>query len=150
MSKFWSEFKEFIMRGNVVDMAVGVVVGAAFKGIVDSLVNDIIMPPIGYLLGGVDFCSLKVVMKQAIGAPGAEGYVPEVAINYGMSINSVISFLIIALVIFSIVKSLQKVKTALIHEQVEEEKEEEPQGPTETELLQAILEEVQKNKHESV
>ncbi len=150
MSKFWSEFKEFIMRGNVVDMAVGVVVGAAFKGIVDSLVNDIIMPPIGYLLGGVDFSSLKVVMKQAIGTPGAEDYVPEVAINYGMFINSVISFLIIALVIFSIVKSLQKVKTALIHEQVEEEKEEEPQGPTETELLQAILEEVQKNKHESV
>ena len=89
MGKFREEFKEFIMRGNVIDMAVGVVVGGAFKAVVDSLVNDIIMPPLGLLIGGVDFSDMKIVLKEAAGET------PEVAINIGLLINTIISFLII-------------------------------------------------------
>lgn len=104
MAKFVDEFKQFIMRGNMIDMAVGIVVGGAFKGIVDSLVKDIIMPPIGMLIGGVDFSALKAVLKPA------EGEIAEVAINYGMFINTIISFLIIAFVIFVVVKGINTMR----------------------------------------
>jgi large conductance mechanosensitive channel len=100
------EFKEFAMRGNVVDLAVGVIIGAAFGKIVTSLVNDIIMPPIGYLTGGIDFKNLKFVIK-----PGdAANKVAEVAINYGNFINTLIEFIIIAFCIFMIVKAINSLK----------------------------------------
>ncbi len=100
------EFKEFAMRGNVVDLAVGVIIGAAFGKIVTSLVNDIIMPPIGYLTGGIDFKNLKFVIK-----PGdAANKVAEVAINYGNFINVVIEFLIVAFCIFMVVKAINSLK----------------------------------------
>src|ERR1700744_6119624 len=100
------EFKEFAMRGNVVDLAVGVIIGAAFGKIVTSLVNDIIMPPIGYLTGGIDFKNLKVVIKAADPVKKAA----EVAINYGNFINTVIEFLIIAFCIFMVVKAINSLK----------------------------------------
>jgi len=100
------EFKEFAMRGNVIDLAVGVVIGAAFGKIVTSLVTDIIMPPIGYLTGGIDFKNLKVVIKQ--GDPLKK--IADVSINYGNFINTVIEFVIIAFCIFIVVKAINSLK----------------------------------------
>lgn len=140
MSKFLTEFREFITKGNVLDTAVGIVIGAAFKGIIDSLVNDVIMPPIGLLIGGVDFAKLKVVLQQGVGAEGAADYVPEVAINYGMFINAIISFIIIALVIFSLIKTINKLR-----ERFEKEKEAEvEEASEEVKLLAEILEEMRR------
>lgn len=103
------EFKEFAMRGNVVDMAVGIIIGGAFGKIVSSLVNDIIMPPIGYLLGGVNFSDLKFFIREA--SVNAEGVaVPAVSINYGMFIQVFIDFLIIAFAIFLMVKGMNSIK----------------------------------------
>lgn len=100
------EFKEFAMRGNVVDLAVGVIIGAAFGKIVSSLVNDIIMPPIGYVTGGIDFKNLKVLLKQ--GDPAKK--IADVSINYGNFINTTIEFLIIAFCIFMVVKAINSLK----------------------------------------
>ena len=109
------EFKEFAVKGNVVDMAVGIIIGAAFGTIVKSLVADVIMPPIGLALGNVDFANLFVVLKQ--GAPA--GPYPSLAdaqaagavsINYGMFINTIISFLIIAFAVFLLIRNINKLK----------------------------------------
>jgi len=100
------EFKEFAMRGNVVDLAVGVIIGAAFGKIVTSLVNDVIMPPIGYLTGGIDFKNLKIIIKH--GDPAKK--VADVSVNYGNFINTCIEFLIIAFCIFMIVKAINSLK----------------------------------------
>lgn len=103
------EYKEFISKGNVIDLAVGVVIGGAFGKIISSLVNDIIMPPIGYLLQGVNFRDLKVVLTKA--STDAAGVVtPEVAITYGNFIQIAIEFLIIAWVIFMVVKAINSMK----------------------------------------
>lgn len=101
------EFKEFAMRGNVIDLAVGVVIGGAFGKIVTSLVNDVIMPPIGVLTGGVDFSELKVVLKPADNSDPAHK-IAEVAINYGTFINTLIQFIIIAFAIFMVVKAINR------------------------------------------
>ncbi len=100
MKKFISEFKQFISRGNVVDMAVGVVVGSAFTAIVNSLVKDIVTPLIGVLFGGIDFSGLKVVFVAATEEK------PEVALLYGSFIQAVVNFLLVSLVIFSVVKAM--------------------------------------------
>ncbi|MBD1391786.1 large-conductance mechanosensitive channel protein MscL [Mucilaginibacter glaciei] len=100
------EFKEFALKGNVVDLAVGVIIGAAFGKIVTSLVTDVLMPPIGYITGGVDFADKKIVLTPADAATKA----PEVAIHYGLFINSVIQFLIIAFCIFIVVKAINAMK----------------------------------------
>jgi large conductance mechanosensitive channel len=100
------DFKEFTMRGNVVDLAVGVIIGAAFGKIVTSLVNDVLMPPIGYLTGGIDFKYLKLVLKQ--GDPAKK--IADVSINYGNFINVVIEFLIVAFCIFMVVKAVNSLK----------------------------------------
>jgi large conductance mechanosensitive channel len=113
------EFKEFIARGNVVDLAVGVIIGGAFGAIVKSLVDQVIMPPIGLLAGGVDFAQLKVVLKAADPATKTA----EVAIGYGAFINTIIQFVIIAFVVFLVVKLVN----ALHHE--------EAAAPTPTEAL---------------
>jgi large conductance mechanosensitive channel len=103
------EFRTFIMRGNVLDLAIGVIIGAAFGAIVTSLVNNIIMPPIGVILGGVDFSQIKIVLQQAGARPLADGTPsPEVALGIGLFINAVITFLIIALVVFLIVRAVNK------------------------------------------
>jgi large conductance mechanosensitive channel len=106
---FVKEFKEFAVKGNVVDMAVGVIIGGAFGKIVSSLVNDVVMPPLGYLTGGMDFSNLKIVIKKAV-MEGETVTTPEVAISYGLFINNVVNFLIIALVIFTVVKAMNNLK----------------------------------------
>lgn len=131
-----SEFKEFIMRGNVVDLAVGMVVGTAFSAIVKSLVDDVIMPPIGILIGGVDFSNLFLTLKDGANAPEA-GYATlaaaqeagAVTLNLGLFINSVISFLIVAAAIFCVVKALNSMKKKA------EEAPEAPAEPSEEVLL---------------
>ena len=109
------EFREFAMRGSVVDMAVGIIIGAAFGTIVTSLVSDIIMPPIGLLLGNVDFSNLFAVLKDGAQAgPYASlaeaGKAGAVTINYGMFINRIISFLIVAFAIFMLIRGMNKLK----------------------------------------
>jgi large conductance mechanosensitive channel len=100
------EFKAFAMRGNVVDLAVGIIIGGAFGKIVSSLVNDVIMPPIGVLLGGVDFSSLALKIMDATATA------PAVIIKYGVFINTVIDFLIVAFAIFLLIRALNKLKKA--------------------------------------
>jgi large conductance mechanosensitive channel len=102
----FKEFKDFAMKGNVLDMAVGVIMGAAFAPIVNSLVKDVIMPPIGMLMGKVDFSALKLTIAAA------QGENPAVTINYGVFINTVISFVITAFAIFLLVKAANKAKKA--------------------------------------
>ena len=98
------EFKAFAMRGNVIDMAVGIIIGAAFGKIVSSLVTDIIMPPIGLLLGGVDFSDIVLTLKEAVGET------PAVTVNIGAFINIVIEFIIVAFAIFMVVKGMNSMK----------------------------------------
>jgi len=119
----WKEFRKFIMRGNVIDLAVGIIIGAAFTGIVNSLVNDVIMPPIGLILDGVDFKNLYISLDgkdypslsaaQEAGAP---------TLNYGLFINSVVNFLIVAAVIFFVVRQINKIRSKF-------EKKEEAKAP---------------------
>lgn len=115
------EFKEFAMRGNVIDMAVGVIMGGAFGKIVTSIVSDIIMPPIGFLIGGVNFSDLKIIIKQAT-TDAAGKAIPAVTLNYGQFIQTVLDFLIIAFAIFLMVKGLN---------QLYKKKPEEPAAPAE-------------------
>lgn len=103
---FIKEFKEFAMRGNVLDMAVGVVIGGAFGKIVSSLVGDVIMPIVGVLTGGVNFTDLKITLKEAMGEA------PAVTINYGMFIQTMVDFLIIAFCIFCVIKAINSLKKA--------------------------------------
>ena len=105
-----SEFKDFAMRGNVVDLAVGVVIGGAFGKIVSSLVSDVIMPPIGWLIGGVDFSALKWVLVDGVAATATAAEVKEVAIGYGLFINSVVQFTIVAFAIFMVVKAINRLR----------------------------------------
>jgi large conductance mechanosensitive channel len=115
------EFREFVMRGNVLDLAVGVVIGAAFGKIVSSLVGDVIMPPIGVLLGGVDFSQIGWVLKPAVGDK------PAVVLGIGKFIQAIVDFLVIAFVIFIVVKVVNRMKR--------EEPPPAPAGPTPTERL---------------
>ncbi|HOU76056.1 MAG TPA: large-conductance mechanosensitive channel protein MscL [Candidatus Dojkabacteria bacterium] len=119
----FKEFKAFIARGNMMDLAIGVIMGSAFGKIVSSFVADVIMPPIGILLGGVDFSNLAITLKKATETSEA------VTLNYGLFINTVIDFLIISLVIFIIVRQLNKLKKK------EEKKEEKPMEPAEEIVL---------------
>ena len=119
-----SEFRDFIARGNVVDLAVGVIIGGAFGKIVTSLVDQIIMPPIGVLTGGIDFSEMKIVLKAA----DAAAKKPEVAISYGSFINTLIQFLIIAVVIFALVKVVNSLRKT-------EPTPATPPAPTTTEAL---------------
>lgn len=100
------EFKAFIMRGNVVDLAVGIIIGAAFGKIVSSLVNDVLMPPIGALIGGIDFSDMVLTLKAPIGAA------KPVVIHYGLFINNLIDFLIVAFCVFLVVKGVNALKKA--------------------------------------
>ncbi|GAB3927222.1 large-conductance mechanosensitive channel protein MscL [Mucilaginibacter myungsuensis] len=117
------EFKEFAVKGNVVDLAVGVIIGAAFGKIVTSLVNDVIMPPIGLLTGGLDFSKQKWVLKVA------EGDKPETALAYGSFVNNVLDFIIVAFVIFLLIKGINSLKRK------EEAEPSAPPAPTKEEIL---------------
>ena len=102
VSNFWTEFKQFISRGNVIDLAVGVIIGGAFTAIVNSLVNDVVMPIIGVLFGGIDFPGLRYVVTPA------SGDTPEAAIYYGNFIQNVVNFLLVAFVVFWMVKAINR------------------------------------------
>ncbi|MES2629157.1 MAG: large-conductance mechanosensitive channel protein MscL [Bacteroidota bacterium] len=115
---FVSEFKEFALKGNVVDLAVGIIIGAEFGKIVNSLVNDVIMPPIGFLIGGVDFKDLKFIIQQA--NPAAK--IDEVSLNYGSFIQSVFNFVIIALSVFILVKGMNTLRSRAEARKIAEEK----------------------------
>jgi large conductance mechanosensitive channel len=104
---FVSEFKEFAVKGNAMDMAVGIIIGAAFNKIVNSIVSDIIMPPIGMVVGGVDFKNLQLVLKEASLSAAGEA-LPAVAIRYGAFLNTVIEFLIVALSVFVVIKFMNR------------------------------------------
>jgi large conductance mechanosensitive channel len=110
------EFKEFAMRGNVVDMAVGIIIGGAFGTIVKSLVDDVLMPPVGLLLGGVDFSNFFLVLKQGAKAAGPYAALADakaagaVTMNYGVFLNGIISFLIVAFAVFMLVHSLNRLR----------------------------------------
>jgi len=116
----FEEFRKFAMRGNVVDMAVGIIIGGAFGKIVSSLVNDVLMPPIGLLLGGVDFSNLALTLKEATADTEA------VAIKYGVFVNTVLDFVIVALAIFAVVKAMNSMK---------KKEEEQPAAPPQDILL---------------
>jgi len=105
---FWQEFKEFAVKGNVVDMAVGIIIGTAFNRIVNSLVNDVIMPPIGYLLDGVEFKDLAIVLRESLD-PATGELIPIVAIRYGAFLNTVINFGIIALSVFIAIRVMNRI-----------------------------------------
>ena len=133
---FIKEFKEFAMRGNVIDMAVGVVIGGAFGKIVSSLVGDVIMPIIGVLTGGVNFSDLKITLKDAVGDTAA------VTVNYGSFIQTMVDFTIIAFCIFCVVKAINSLKKS----KVEEPKAEEPAPIPEDVALLTEIRDLLKNK----
>lgn len=131
------EFKKFAIKGNMLDMAVGIIIGAAFGTIIQSLVNDVLMPPIGMLLGGVDFSDLFLTLQQG-SAPGpyatlsAAQEAGAVTINYGVFINALVSFLIVAFSVFLVVRSFNKLKM----------KEEEPKAPPAPPAQEVLLTEI--------
>lgn len=139
MSKFLTEFKEFAVKGNALDMAVGVIIGAAFGKIVSSIVDDIIMPPIGWLIGGVDFSNLKITLPAE---QIAEGVATQPAtINYGLFIQNVIDFLIVALCVFLLVKAINK-----LTKKKEQETPAAPPAPSAEEKLLTEIRDLMKNK----
>ena len=129
------EFKEFAVKGNAVDMAVGIIIGAAFGKIISSLVADVVMPPIGVLVGGVDFTKLVITLKEAVGD------VPAVTLNYGNFIQSVVDFTIIVFAIFMVVKLINKLKKQ------EEAAPAAPPEPTKEELLLTEIRDLLKAKN---
>jgi large conductance mechanosensitive channel len=117
------EFKEFAMKGNVIDLAVGIIIGGAFGKVVSSIVGDVIMPPIGLALGGVDFSNLAVKLKEAVGAE------PAVLLRYGAFVQSIVDFLIVAFAIFMVIKAMNTLKRK------KEEAPAAPPAPTKEEVL---------------
>ena len=137
--KIIQEFKEFAIKGNVVDMAVGIIIGGAFGKIVTSLVNDVIMPPIGMIIGGVNFNGLRLVLKSAtVDAAGVAS--PEVAINYGAFIQVLFDFIIVAFCVFMLIKGLNTLKKK------KEETPAAPAAPTKEEVLLTEIRDLLKNK----
>lgn len=129
------EFKEFAVKGNVIDLAVGVIIGAAFGKIVTSLVNDVIMPPVGLALGGMDFKDLALTLKEAEMNAAGEVAVAAVTINYGMFIQNVIDFIIVAFIIFLAIKGVNKMNS-------KEEKKEAAAPPPAPPKSEVLLEEI--------
>jgi len=125
--KFAQEFKQFAMRGNVMDMAVGIIIGAAFGKIVSSFVADVLMPPLGLLIGGVDFSNLAVTLKQAVGDN------PAVVLGYGKFIQTVVDFIIIAFAIFLVIKGMNSLNR---------KKEEAPAAPPAPPKQEVLLTEI--------
>ena len=138
MKKFFEEFKTFAMRGNVIDMAVGVVIGGAFGKITTSIVNDIIMPLISMLTGGIDFSQWKWVLKEAVLNPDGTEAAVEVAVNFGNTIAIILDFIIIAFAVFCMVKGLNNLHRKKEEPTPEPEPEPAPPAPTTEELLSEI------------
>jgi large conductance mechanosensitive channel len=133
----WDEFKKFAFKGNVLDLAIGVIMGGAFGKIVTSVVNDLIMPVLGYLMAGMDFKEMKYVMSEAI-MEGETVIRPEAAILYGNFIQNVVDFFIVALSIFLFIRLINKSKERLKKQEESAPEPEAPAGPTQEELLTEI------------
>ncbi len=135
-TSFLTEFKNFAMRGNVIDMAVGIIIGGAFGKIVSSIVTDIIMPPLGLLIGNMDFSQMHWELRAAV-MDGATVIKPEVTISYGVFINSIINFIIIAFAIFMVIRTINRIeaKAKELIDGKEEEAVEEVAPPSKEELL---------------
>ncbi len=131
-----NEFKAFAIRGNVIDMAVGIIIGAAFGKIVSSFVGDVIMPPLGLLIGGVDFSNLQIVLKEAVGDT------PAVTIGYGRFIQTVVDFTIIAFAVFMGIKAVNRLKRK------EAEAPEAPPAPSAEEVLLTEIRDLLKDRRE--
>lgn len=131
------EFKKFISKGSIIDLAIGLIMGTYFGAIVKSLVNDIIMPPIGKALNGVDFANLKVVIQDAVIANEATGVaaIPEIAITYGAFINTIITFIIVAFAVFFVLRGYNKMKERAEAKEKKEEAVAPPPAPTKEESL---------------
>lgn len=142
--KFLSDFKDFAVKGNVIDMAVGVIIGGAFGKIVTSLVNDIIMPTVGIAIGGLDFKNLKWVMKDAV-MDGETVVSPEVAMNYGNFIQNVVDFIIIAFCIFVMIKLIMNLKRKKEEPVQEPAPAPEPEPSNEEKLLTEIRDLLKEN-----
>lgn len=144
---FITEFRDFIMRGNVIDMAVGVIVATAFGKITTSLVNDVIMPFIGWLIGDIDLSMVNITLVEEVLNEAGEVVQPGVVIGVGTLLVTIIDFLIIAFIVFLIIKIMAKAKElAEARNAKEEPAPEAPKGPTTEELLAQILEEIKKDK----
>ncbi len=142
-----SEFKQFVVRGNVLDMAVGIIIGAAFGTIVSSLVADVLMPPIGLALGGIDFTNMFVTLKDGAKAAGPYASLAEakaagaVTVNYGVLVNAIVSFLIVAFCVFMLVKAVNSMKRDIPPA---------PAAPTPTEALLAEIRDLLKRSASSM
>lgn len=133
---FFTEFKEFISRGNVVDMAVGVIIGGAFTKIVNSLVSDLIMPALGMLTGNIDFAELKIVLSEAV-MDGETVVKEELAVRYGMFLDALLNFLLIAIAVFAMVKIINTIRTRA--EKLKKKQEEEAPAPAPAPDPQIVL-----------
>lgn len=129
------EFRDFIMTGNVIDLAVAVILGAALNGVIESFVANIAMPFVGHFIGGADFSTLKIVLSEAVLDASGAVIAPENAVNYGMWINTIINLVMVGLVLFAIVKAYNKSKKPV---------EEAPAGPSEIDLLTEIRDALKK------
>jgi len=145
MNKILSEFREFAMRGNVIDLAVGVIIGAAFGKIVSSLVADIFTPLLGLIVGGVNFTSLKVVLRSEY-LDGAGNIVPAATLNYGNFLQNTFDFLIVAFCIFLMVKGLNTVKKAQEKKEKKQEVQQTKQAMSKQEELLAEIRDLLKSK----
>lgn len=137
--KWVDEFKSFAMKGNVVDMAVGIIIGAAFGKIVSSLVTDVIMPPLGVVIGGVDFKDLSIVLKEAVGSA------PAVTLNYGNFIQVIFDFMIVAFAIFMVIKALAMARRK---SEIKKEEAPKPSEPSKEEILLTEIRDLLKKNSE--
>lgn len=137
---FMSEFKEFAMKGNVVDLAVGVIIGGAFGKIVTSFVGDVVMPLIGLLVGGVNFTDMAYKLKNAVGVEGAPDFAPALVLKYGAFAQTIFDFTIIALAIFIAIKAMNKMKRK------EDAAPEAPAAPSNQEVLLSEIRDLLKQK----
>lgn len=135
--KIIQEFKQFALRGNIIDMAVGIIIGASFGKITDSVVKDVIMPPIGYLIGGIDFSNLAIILKPA------EDNVAAVSIKYGLFLNAIISFTIVAFAVFMLIRAINVLKKK---EAVKPTVPPVPAPPSKEEILLTEIRDLLKNK----
>lgn len=149
---FLAEFREFISRGNVVDMAVGVIIATAFGKITTSLVNDVVMPAIGYLFGGTDLSQLDILLKPAVLDESGEVVTEAVSIGIGTFLSTIIDFILVALVVFIVIKIINTTKTkmeALRRKEEEEAKAEEPPAPSKEEVLLTEIRDLLKAQQEN-
>ncbi len=145
---FITEFRDFIMRGNVIDMAIGVIIATSFGKITTSLVNDVVMPFIGWLIGDIDLSQVNITLVEEVLDEAGNVVTPGVVIGIGTFLVTIIDFLIIAFIVFLIIKILAKAKAMAESKKKKEEEvvEEAPKAPTTEELLAEILEEIKKDK----